>query len=115
VRDLNTGSQTNYYLENALAASYIIWSDDGMKTFFAAIQGDSWATTYDYSLLAMDHNVNQLYSLYKITNSSDIVIFPIGWNNNSLTIMTVDYSKNQVNTQYFDLYTNQFITPVPTP
>jgi hypothetical protein len=119
--DLRTGITTNFTLNNTLAAGYIVWTKDGTRFFFSTVQySKNDQFSFDYSIYMVQTDNNSLILLQNYENMGwATIVYPIEWTeNNILVIQSETYDPNgkfNFEYQYYDLSTNQFITPTPMP
>jgi hypothetical protein len=117
IMDLKTGQVIQKSLEQYPAAAYVVWSRDGKRLAFTAIQRVFDWTNFSLTLFEMEGDTGNLSALHTF-EASTLIYSPISWSDdNVITIQIIKaYSNNEVaGYQYFNSGTNLFVSPTPTP
>jgi hypothetical protein len=115
--DLKTGGLFEQRIDDAIAAGYFVWTDDGRRVFFSTMKYPTdTPNAFEYKVFSLDTQDNTLTLLQEYKDSFAIV-FPLSWGKDNILVIASDrhYTNQGFSYQFFDLNTNSFIQPTPTP
>jgi hypothetical protein len=115
--DLKTGGLFEQRIDGAIAAGYFVWTDDGRRVFFSTMKYPTdTPNAFEYKIFSLDTQDNTLTLLQEYKDSFAIV-FPLNVSKDNVLVIASDkrYTREGFSYQFFDLNTNTFIEPTPTP
>jgi hypothetical protein len=119
IRDLNSGAEKEFTFPEFEQAGDVFWNEEGTRLAITAKTGNIFEENQLFSIVEI--NINDNTSKIIIRDHKGLVRV-IHWSDND--ILTIEkYSYYGANNQYYEiaeqifynLYSNEFITPTPTP
>jgi hypothetical protein len=116
ILDLKTGAENSYELDDYQAADSVVWSPDG-RSFALMIANGSWYGMSDvYSVMLFNLKENTQRTIIFRSEHNHL---PVEWTENDILTIQIlpEYSNDPdpVELLFFDVNSNSFISPTPTP